>query len=144
MLPYQHQQLHQCCHIWQHVYQVLDDIYSKIVEPLNADVYIVSSDEIWVRLLCLLRLNTAFAPKRDLSYISAWGQAIPWNTWIWQYSHATVRHSSHQPQKCITLCACTKRAQLSPESSSCALSAIMRRTVVVTHRALEECFCWFL
>jgi len=31
------------------LYQVLDDIYSKIVEPLRADVYVVSSDERWVR-----------------------------------------------------------------------------------------------
>jgi hypothetical protein len=34
--------------------QVLDDIYSKIVEPLRADVYVVSSDERWVRCPSLL------------------------------------------------------------------------------------------
>ena len=44
--------------------QVLDDIYSKIVEPLHADVYIVSSDERWVRFY--LRL-TIFARSQILT-----------------------------------------------------------------------------
>ncbi len=30
------------------MHQVLDDIYSKIVQPLQADVYVVTSDELWV------------------------------------------------------------------------------------------------
>jgi hypothetical protein len=34
-------------------HQVLDDIYSKIVQPLQADVYVVSSDELWVGVLFL-------------------------------------------------------------------------------------------
>ena len=57
--------------IWQPLLQVLDDIYLKIVEPLHADVYIVSSDERWVRfylsitVFARLQMLTSHASQRD-------------------------------------------------------------------------------
>ncbi len=48
----------------QPFYQVLDDIYSKIVEPLRADVYVVSSDERWV--CCPLHLPYRNTPAASV------------------------------------------------------------------------------